>query len=98
MLTGGQHPGIFGVTKQGNPKMSYPDSINLADLDAAQGTDDAPNDAGELAWIKSALELLNEAADKLRGADHSDRLLNDTCADAGREIEILVAAIARRMP
>ena len=78
--------------------MSYPDSINLADLDAAQGTDDAPNDAGEIEWIKGALELLNAAADKLRGVEHSDALLTDTCADAGREIEILVAAIARRMP
>jgi len=79
-------------------KMSYPDSINLADLDASQGTDDDPNDAGEIEWIKGALELLNEAADKLHGTDHSDALLNDTCADAEREIKILVAAIARRMP
>ena len=39
--------------------MSYPDSINLADLDASQGTDDDPNDAGEIEWIKGALELLN---------------------------------------
>ena len=55
-------------------------------------------DAAELIWIKGALELLNEAADKLRGVEHSDALLTDTCVDVGREIEILVAAIARRMP
>ena len=84
--------------KQGNQNMSYPDSINLANYDAAQGTDDAPNDDGELVWIKAALELLNEAADNLRGVEHSDAILTDTCVDVGREIEVLIAAIARRMP
>lgn len=78
--------------------MNYPDTYTARAHDASQGTDDAPNDASELEWIKSALELLNEAADKLRGVEHSDNILTDTCADAGREIEILIAAIARRMP
>ena len=67
-----------------NPTASYPDNFMI--------------DAAELIWIKGALELLNEAADKLRGVEHSDALLTDTCVDVGREIEILVAAIARRMP
>ena len=77
---------------------SYPDNFSTDAYDRAQGLDDAPNDAGELIWIKGALELLTEAADKLRGVEHSDALLTDTCVDVGREIEILVAAIARRMP
>lgn len=81
-----------------NPTASYPDDFSASAYDGAHGTDDAPNDAGEIEWIKNALELLNEAADKLRGAEHSDALLTDTCVDVGREIEILVAAIARRMP
>lgn len=77
---------------------SYPDTYTARAHNASQGTDDAPNDASELEWIKGALELLNEAADKLRGVEHSDAILADTCADAGREIEVLIAAIARRMP
>lgn len=81
-----------------NPTASYPDDFSTSAYDCAHGTDDAPNDAGEIEWIKCALELLNEAADKLRGVEHSDALLTDTCVDVGREIEILVAAIARRMP
>lgn len=76
----------------------YPDDFSTRAYDRAHDFDNAPNDAGEIVWIKSALELLNEAADKLRGVEHSDALLRNTCADAGREIEILVAAIARRMP
>lgn len=77
---------------------SYPETYTARAHNVAQGVDDAPNDASELEWIKGALELLNEAADKLRGVEHSDNILTDTCADAGREIEILIAAIARRMP
>jgi hypothetical protein len=75
-----------------------PCHVSTRAFDAAQGVDDAPNDASEIEWIKSALELLNEAADKLRGVEHSDTLLTDTCADAGREIEKIIAAVARRMP
>lgn len=75
-----------------------PCHISTADFDAAQGLDDAPNDAGEIEWIRGALELLNEAADKLRGVEHSDALLTDTCADAGREIEKIIGSVARRMP
>jgi len=81
-----------------NRTASYTDNFSVSAYDRAQGVDHAPNDGGEIEWIKGALELLNEAADKLRGVEHSDALLTDTCADAGREIEILVAAIARRMP
>ena len=77
---------------------SYPDTYTARAHNASQGTDDAPNDAAELEWIKGALELLNDAADKLRGVEHSDAILTDTCAEAGREIEIIIAAIARRMP
>lgn len=78
--------------------MNYPDTYTARLHDAAQGRDDAPGDAAEMEWIKGALAMLNEAADKLRGVDHSDAILTDTCTDAGREIEILIAAIARRMP
>lgn len=78
--------------------MSYPNTYTARAHNAAQGTDDAPNDASELEWIKGALELLNEAAAKLRGVEHSDNILTGTCAEAGRDIEILIAAIARRMP
>ena len=78
--------------------MSYPDSINLANYDAVQGTDNAPDDDNEIEWVKAALELLNEAADKLCGVEHSDAMLTDTCVDVGREINVLISAIARRMP
>lgn len=74
-----------------------PCHIATAVFDRAQGLDDAPNDAAETEWIKVALELLNEAADKLRGVEHSDALLTDTCIDAGREVEKIIAAVARRM-
>ena len=78
--------------------MPYPDNYSTLIHDAQQGLDDAPSDAAEMEWIKSALEMLNDAADRLRGVEASDALLTDTYHDAGREIEILVAAIARRMP
>lgn len=77
---------------------NYPDDMNWRAYDAAQGAGNTMGDASEIAWIKGGLELLNEAADKLREVDHSDALLTDTCADAGREIEVLIAAISRRMP
>jgi hypothetical protein len=48
-----------------NRTASYPDDFSVSAYDRAQGFDYAPNDVGEIQWIKGALELLNEAADKL---------------------------------
>lgn len=78
--------------------MPYPEALTMARYDAAQGRDDTPNDASELEWIKGALEMMNEAADRLRGVEASDAILTDTCQQAGADIEVLIAAIARRMP